>query len=64
MTQVVEHLPGKHKVLSSNPSSTKRKKEKKSIDQCLIADLRQGYKISLKHLIVPENNDLLKQTKN
>jgi hypothetical protein len=28
MTQVVEHLPSKHKVLSSNSSTAKKKKER------------------------------------
>jgi hypothetical protein len=28
MTQVVEHLPSKHKALSSNPSMAKREREK------------------------------------
>jgi hypothetical protein len=29
MAQVVEHLPSKHKALSSNTSTTKKKKKKK-----------------------------------
>jgi hypothetical protein len=27
MTQILEHLPSKHKALSLNPSTTKKKKE-------------------------------------
>jgi hypothetical protein len=30
MAQVVEHLPSKHEVLSSNPRTTKKKKKKKT----------------------------------
>jgi hypothetical protein len=32
MYQVVKHLPGKHKALSSIPGTTKKKKKKKKSD--------------------------------
>jgi hypothetical protein len=37
MTQAVEHLPGKFKALSSNPSTTKKEK-KKNLKSATLAD--------------------------
>jgi hypothetical protein len=53
MAQVVEHLPSKHKALSSNPSTTPVKKKKpetttKTTDLCL-KELFYKERLSIKH---------------
>jgi hypothetical protein len=36
MTQVIEHLPSKHKALSSNPSTEKNKQQQETRSQCVV----------------------------
>jgi hypothetical protein len=37
MTQVVEHLPSKFQALSSKPSTNKKKKKRKEMDDFLVS---------------------------